>query len=168
MCLSCYGQWQYFGVKQLQWEKSQAISNVRPKKKGRGRGGKKKRQEIALYCMQVHRQEAWAKYLLPVQVLVTAFGLTFGMLDRSLSKLVKGIKRHMWQKTLETTGPCCGQLTATSCAGARWFSAWAWSWDQGFPRSTPAAHGLWPLHTLSFHQVFSCTESVFQSRVLAT
>lgn len=95
MCLSCYGQWQYFGVKQLQWEKSQAISNVRPKKKGRGRGGKKKRQEIALYCMQVHRQEAWAKYLLPVQVLVTAFGLTFGMLDRSLSKLVKGIKRHM-------------------------------------------------------------------------
>lgn len=58
MCLSCYGQWQYFGVKQLQWEKSQAISNVRPKKKGRGRGGKKKKGKRLLFtaCRYIDRK----------------------------------------------------------------------------------------------------------------
>lgn len=75
-------------MKQLQWEQSQAFSNVRHKKKTPP-------QEIGLYCMQVHQQEAWTKYLLPVQVLVTAFSFIFGMLERNLSKLVEVIKTHI-------------------------------------------------------------------------
>lgn len=129
---------------------------------------KKKRQEIGLYCMQVHQQEARTKYLLPAQVLVTAFSFTFGMLEKNLSKPAEGINTYMTKETLETMRPCCDQLTTTSCAWAWQCSAWAWNWDQGFPCSAPAVHTS-PLHTFSsFHQVFSCAKCFFQSRVLAT
>lgn len=126
-----------------------------------------KSQEIGLYCMQDHEEEAWRKYLLPVWVLVIALGFMFGMLEKNFSMLSEVVQTGIGQKTWETTGDCSDLLTATSCTWA--YSAWAWNCDLGSPRSRPAAHGLWPLHpSLSFHQVFSCKKYIFQSRLLAT
>lgn len=79
--------------------------------------------------MQEHEQEAWTKYLLPVPVLVTAFGFVFGMLERNFSVHSEAVQTGIEQKAWETTGRCSDQFTATSCTWA--YSAWAWNCDLG-------------------------------------
>lgn len=62
----------------------------------------------------LNRKHVSSKYLLPVQVLVAAFGFIFGMLERIFSMPSEAVKTCIWQKTWETTGLCSDQLTATS------------------------------------------------------